>query len=102
MSIRGFQHWIGRANKAQRVHEDEHQDTSVDSVTMEAREQGLVLSRQLTRDVRLEARPEMAPSGPQGPKAPGMGAGSQGGTRMDLSKIHKPKPPRDKGGKGDR
>lgn len=101
MSIKGFQNWISRATKAQRVHEDEHNDTSVDSVTMEAREQGLVLSRQLTREARLEARPEMAPSGPQGPKAPGMGAGSQS-SRMDLSKLHKPKPPKDKGGKGDK
>lgn len=89
--IKQFEYWFKSATKAQRVHEDETNELNAESVIIDARLHGHVLSRDLQRAMQLENAPK--PGGP-GPSSPGLGSSSGGGSNApSMDKYMTPKPP---------
>lgn len=91
--IRQFDYWFRSATKAQRVHEDEPNELNAESVIIDARLHGHVLSRDLQRAMQLENAP--TPSGPT-PSNPGLGSSGSGDKNPSMDKYMAPKPPRTK------
>ena len=95
--IKYFENWFRFATKAQRVHQESVDELNAESIIVDARLQGYVLSKDLQKARNLDVTPTPTP---QGPSAPGIG-GSRSNTRRrssmtDLDAMNKLKGPKSK------